>query len=59
MKTSYQTPEMTFTRLLSEDILTSSTTPSNRPGVGFADDPYGEGDYSDTTVSKKQKRRLP
>lgn len=41
MKTSYQTPEMTFTRLLSEDILTSS----NRPGVRFADDPYGEGDY--------------
>ena len=45
MKNSYQTPEMTFTRLLSEDILTSSTTPSNRPGVGFADDPYGDGDY--------------
>ena len=45
MKNSYQTPEMTFTRLLSEDILTSSTTPSNRPGVGFADDPYVEGDY--------------
>lgn len=45
MKNSYQTPELTFTRLLSEDILTSSTTPSNLPGVGFADDPYGEGDY--------------
>ena len=45
MKNSYQTPEMIFTRLLSEDILTSSTTPSNLPGVGFADDPYGEGDY--------------
>ena len=56
MKTSYQTPEMTFTRLLSEDILTSSTTPSNRPGVGFTEKAIID---SDTTVSKKQKRRLP
>ena len=45
MKNSYQTPEMTFTRLLSEDILTSSTTPSNRPGVGVARDPDRAGAY--------------
>lgn len=58
MKTSYQTPEMTFTRLLSEDILTSSTTPSNRPASALPMTPT-EKAIIDSDTTRIQKRRLP